>query len=221
MRILIIEDNKALARSIKSALSDDFTVDLAYTGEDGLRRIGTVNYDLIWLDLILPDQSGLEVCRQLRSEGVTAPILVITATPDPGQVVTLLDAGADDYLAKPFEMEEVKARIRALLRRDPRTVKANRLAAKNVVLDSFSRSVRCHNQPVRLRRKEFELLEYLLRHKGRVVTRTMLLQDLWDDESPVTNVVDVHISYLRREIEKPFGASLIQTVPGVGYMIPS
>lgn len=221
MRILIIEDDKTLARSVKGALSGDFTVDLSHTGEDGLHRAGAVTYDLIWLDLILPDRSGLEVCRQLRSEGVTAPILVITATLEAGQVVKLLDAGADDYLAKPFDMDEVRARIRALLRRDPHTVKANRLAAQSVVLDSFSRSVRCHNQPVQLRRKEFELLEYLLRHKGRVVTRTMLLEDLWDDESPVTNVVDVHISYLRREIEKPFGASLIRTVPGVGYMIPS
>lgn len=220
MRILIIEDEAVIADTIKEELATNYSVDTVATGKEGIYS-GTVNdYDLIILDLALPDMSGREVCRSIRHHEVTTPILVLTANDEIIDKVTVLDSGADDYLTKPFNFDELSARIRALLRRNPQGLTSNILVLGDLIVDTVKRQVKRGGRTIRLRRKEFDLLEYLARNSGRVLTRGMILEHVWDSNvDSFTNAIDVHIKYLRDHIDKPFNKKLIKTVHGLGYKL--
>ena len=221
MRILLIEDNSDVARSLRRSLTPDHDVRLSGLGQEALALLQSDEFDVIILDLDLPDISGLEVCRRLRRSGINTAVLILTGNMEPDQKVTLLDAGADDYLTKPFHLAELTARLRALERRSSQGVAAHKvLAVDDLVLDVTSRQVTRHNQEIPLRRKEFELLEYLMRNRGQAVARSRILDHVWGQDSDMwTNAIDVHIKYLRDKIDRPFGKKLIKTVHGVGYKI--
>ncbi|MBU6389415.1 response regulator transcription factor [Patescibacteria group bacterium] len=220
MRLLIIEDDKDLAKSLKQTLSSAYLVDLAFTGKSGSYQSLVNKYDLIILDLVLPDQDGLEVCRQIRERGGKTPILVLTGQCELSNKVDTLDSGADDYLTKPFHLSELQARIRALLRRSPATLAPSVLKVKDLVINTVSREAQRGAQVLRLRRKEFDLLEYLMKNRGRVVTREMIMEHVWDSHSElVTNSIDVHIKHLRDQVDRSFPQRLIQTIHGIGYKI--
>jgi DNA-binding response OmpR family regulator len=220
MRILVVEDNQQLAELIKRGLSEaGYAVDMAFSGEEGEEYIESVPYDLIILDIILPGKDGIAVCRGLRQKRVKIPILMLTARNSLGDKVEGLDSGADDYLVKPFEFEELYARIRALLRREENLL-PRKLEAGALVLDMTTRQVWRGNVPVELTAKEYSILEYLMRHPNMVITRTMLEQHIWNLElDSASNLIDVYISRLRRKIEEGEEAGLIQTVKGVGYRL--
>ena len=217
MRILIIEDDRSIAESLKQALRPIYDVDVSTTGRGGISRAGRSTYEAVLLDLNLPDMSGEKVCAALRGEAVDCPILVLTGRDSVADKVALLGIGADDYIVKPFHLDEVKARLsRAVARAAPEP----KLAAGELELDRASRTVLHRGRAVQLRRKEFELLECLLQHKGRVVTREIATDYISDGiEQPWTNVIDVYIKRLRDKIDRPFGTRLIRTVHGVGYKI--
>ena len=218
MRILIVDDDIDLANAVQAALRKVYSVDVAFTATDGLYRTQINAYDAVILDVNLPDMSGQNVCATLRSQGIVVPILMLTGVSDTIDKVAALDAGADDYLTKPFDLEELQARIRALLRRPPQ-VTSNILALEDLLLDTTHRTVNRGGEQVTLRKKEFELLEYLVRNKNRAVTRAMILEHVWDESAdPYSNTVDVHIKYIRDHIDKKFPTKLIHTVSGVGYM---
>lgn len=220
MKILLIEDNKQMAATIKEVLKDHYTVDVAYTGGDGEFQTQVNDYDLIILDLILPDIDGVTVCKKIRESEIKTPILILTGKPQIEDKVKALDSGADDYLVKPFNLGELLARVRALLRRGPDTLTSNKLSVGGLTLDVAANTVKCKGKKIHLRHKCFRLLEYLMRNKGMVVTRSMILEHVWESSiDPVTNTVDVHIKSLRDEIDRPFGVSLIKTVHGLGYKI--
>ena len=217
MKVLIIEDNKILAATIKNRLQKQYVVDVAYTGDEGEYLIYANEYDIILLDLNLPDIDGTELCKKVRSNGVTVPILAITGRVTTADKVQTLDIGVDDYLTKPFEFAELLARIRSLLRRKINSDYASpRLIVGNLFLDTVSREVVLNNKNIGLCQKEFQLLEYLMRNQGRALTRDQILEHVWDtDTDPITNTIDVHINSLRGKI----GDSFIKTVHGIGYMI--
>lgn len=220
MRVLLVEDEKETAHTIRDGLKDSYMVDLAFTGEDGEYQTQINEYDAIILDWVLPDISGLAVCKEIREDGIKTPILMLTGKGAVKNKVEALDAGADDYLTKPFSFEELLARLRALLRRDSETVSSNILTAANLTLDISKRKVERGRREISLRRKEFDLLEYLLRNRGRVLTRSMILEHVWGAYTdPLTNTVDVHIKYLRDHIDRSFAKNLIKTVHGLGYKI--
>lgn len=220
MRALIIEDNRNIRLSLKRGLRDLYVIEFAGHGKEGVQLAEQNNHDVIVLDLGLPDISGLEVCNSIRAAGITTPILILSADIDSKQKVTLLNAGADDYLTKPFSLEELKARMRALLRRGSAELKSNCLRVADLRLDCDTRTVTRAAQPIALRRKEFDLLEYLMRNNGYVVSRSMVMDHVWGAETDTwTNAIDVHIKYLRDKIDKPFDLPLIKTVHGVGYKI--
>ena len=220
MRILLIEDNRRLSESLRLNLQDDgYAVDVAYDGLDGEEMARTPVYDIIILDLMLPGKDGLEVCRALRNHRVNTPVLMLTARDALSDRVTGLDSGADDYLVKPFELDELRARIRALLRRDSGN-KAGLLQIGDLSLDPAAHTAKRAGQPLEFTSKEFALLEYLMRHAGRVVTREMAEQHLWSYGQVVaSNVVDVYIRRLRRQIDDPHPVKLLETIRGVGYRI--
>jgi two-component system OmpR family response regulator len=217
MKVLIIEDNKRLAATIRDKLRKEYVVDVAYTGDKGEYLIYANEYDIILLDLNLPDMDGAEVCKKVRSNGCKVPILVLTGRSDLTDKVRALDIGADDYLTKPFEFAELFARMRSLLRRNENSdFTSSRLVVDGLSLDIISREVAMQGKSINLRQKEFQLLEYLMRNQGRVVTRNQIIEHVWDtDTDPITNTVDVHINSLRRKIINPF----IKTVHGIGYMV--
>jgi DNA-binding response OmpR family regulator len=217
MKVLIIEDNKRLAATIRDKLRKEYVVDVAYTGDKGEYLICVNDYDIILLDLNLPDMDGAEVCKKVRSNGCKVPILVLTGRSDLTDKVQALDIGADDYLTKPFEFAELFARMRSLLRRNENSdFTPSRLIVDGLSLDIASREVVMRGKNINLRQKEFQLLEYLMRNQGRVVTRSQILEHVWDtDTDPITNTVDVHINSLRRKIDNSF----MKTVHGIGYMI--
>ncbi|MBX6342127.1 MAG: response regulator transcription factor [Thermomicrobiaceae bacterium] len=222
MHILVVEDEQRLARLLQRVLQDErHTVDLAYDGATGLEMALSGDYDLAILDLMLPDLDGLEICRQLRAARVTTPILMLTARGAVEDRVTGLNAGADDYLVKPFAMEELLARVNALLRRargvdGPPTV----LQVADLTLDLLRHEVRRGGQVIDLTPKEFALLEYLMRNPGRALTRSQIIDRVWRyDLDSLSNVVDIYIHYLRDKIDRGFGRPLIKTVRGVGYKI--
>ena len=217
MKVLIIEDNKILAATIKNRLQKQYVVGVAYTGDEGEYLIYANEYDIILLDLNLPDIDGTELCKKVRSNGVTVPILAITGRVTTADKVQTLDIGVDDYLTKPFEFAELLARIRSLLRRKINSDYASpRLIVGNLFLDTVSREVVLNNKNIGLCQKEFQLLEYLMRNQGRALTRDQILEHVWDtDTDPITNTIDVHINSLRGKI----GDSFIKTVHGIGYMI--
>lgn len=220
MRILIIEDEPTLAASLQDQLSEVYKVDIAHTGRRGQHRAEVNTYDLILLDLDLPDTHGKDICFALRKKGIKVPILILTGESDVESKATCLDAGADDYITKPFHSKELFARIRALLRRNPDTTLSNVLTVSDLALDPTTRAVERGGKAISLRRKEFDILEYLMRNPGRVLTRDMILEYVWGDTSePFTNSISVHIKHLRDKVDHNFEPKLIHTIHSLGYKI--
>ncbi len=220
MRILVVEDEVRLARLLQRSLSEEgHAVDLAHSGEEALDWVATATFDAIILDIMLPGINGLAVCRQLRRARVQTPILLLTARDAIADRVAGLDAGADDYLVKPFAFAELSARLRALARRPPATHDPV-LRIGPLTLDPATRRVWRDNKEIALPNKAFRILEYLMRHPNQVVTRTMIAEHVWDYDFPnVTNVIDVHIRQLRQKLGDPYPGEIIQTVRGVGYRL--
>ncbi len=220
--VLVIEDSPRMAQVLQRCLSEEgYAVDLAATGRDGIGRATDRLWEAIVLDVGLPDLDGFEVCRQIRASGQWAPILMLTARDGVTERVSGLDAGADDYMAKPFAIAELAARLRALIRRG-RVERPSILHAGDVTLDPASREVRRGDVLIDLTPKEFALLELLLRHHGEVVSRAALRDHAWDWAYDAgSNVVDVHIKALRAKIDHPFGTKSITTARGVGYRFES
>ena len=220
MRILVIEDEKKVAHFIKKGLEEEhYAVDTAYDGETGLYMIGTNEYDLIVLDLMIPKIDGLEVLRRIRSNKNNVPILVLTAKDTVEDIVKGLDAGCDDYLTKPFEFIEFLARIRALLRRE-KIDKEPVLKIANLTLSLVTHKVMRGGKEIELTSKEYALLEYFMRNPDKVLTRTMISEHVWDYHfDSMTNVIDVYVNYLRKKIDKGFEPKLIHTIRGVGYIL--
>lgn len=220
MKMLLIEDNERLAERIKQALGKYYVVDLVHTGEDGISQSLAVEYNIIVLDLGLPDLDGLQVCKKIRAAGIATPILILTATDDIQSRVRLLDSGADDYVTKPFNKAELGARISALIRRQSAPVFTDVMLVHDLQVDVNKRVVRRAGIPITLRRKEFDILEYLVANRGRPVTRAMIMNHAWADGTEGwNNTVDVHIKHLRDKVDKPFNKSLIKTAYGIGYMV--
>ena len=221
MKILIIEDDAKTAGYVANGLREaGYTIDLAGDGKEGLYLAADGVYDLLVVDRMLPGMDGLAVVRALRGSGVHTPVLFLTALSGIDERVSGLDAGGDDYLAKPFSFAELEARVRALLRRPAAAVQQTVLRVADLELDLVRRTVARGDQPIGLQPREFRLLEYLMRHAGEVVTRTMLLEQVWDFHfDPQTNVVETHISRLRTKVDKPFQRALIHTVRGAGYCL--
>lgn len=221
MKVLVIEDNRTIARQLKRILARDAVVDMACSAADALGLACAMPYDIILLDLGLPDMPGVQLCQEIRSSGVTVPIIVVTGYDDIDTKITLLSTGADDYMTKPFHGDELLARIAALLRRNPHHYQDTvQLQAQDVVIDVASRQVYRAGVRIQLRRKEYDILEYLIMNKGRAVSRQMILQHVWEtDAENQHNTIDVHIKTLRDKIERPFAAPLIKTAYGIGYMV--
>ncbi|QQT23862.1 response regulator transcription factor [Staphylococcus equorum] len=216
-KILIVEDEQNLARFIELELEhEDYTVDIEYDGRPGLEKALSNNYDLILLDLMLPNINGLEICRQIRQKQTT-PIIIITAKSDTYDKVTGLDYGADDYIVKPFDIEELLARIRAMLRRQPQK---NVIDIKGIIIDKDAFKVTVEGESLDLTKTEYDLLYLLAVNKNHVLQREQIITDVWGYDTEVeTNVVDVYIRYLRNKL-KPYGKDkYIETVRGVGYVV--
>ncbi|MDN5315510.1 MAG: hypothetical protein PWP10_4260 [Clostridiales bacterium] len=222
-RILIIEDEEKLARFVELELSyEGYEVEKAHDGRDGLLLATTRPFDLILLDILLPSLNGIEVLRRIRKISAV-PVILLTARDAVVDKVTGLDAGAEDYITKPFAIEELLARIRVALRKKANgssVVSSNELIAGDLSLDPEARLVKVHSVVIDLTKREFDLLEYLLRNKNIVISRDTLLQEIWGyDFAGGTNAVDVYIRYLRAKIEEPYEINLIHTVRGVGYVL--
>ncbi len=221
MRILVIEDDSKIASFIVNGLKQNgFGVDSARDGEQGLELACTVTYDCIVLDLMLPKLDGLSLLRQLRREKIHTPVLILSAKATVDDRVKGLQAGGDDYLTKPFAFSELLARVQALIRRATHVVEPTTLTATGMTLDLLSREVTREGRKIELQTREFALLELLMRHPGRVVTKTMILEHVWDYSfDPQTNVVDVLVHRLRAKVDKDFDVKLIHTIRGVGYVL--
>lgn len=221
MRILVIEDDRDAATWLMKGLRESgHVVDLAANGEDGLAMALESIHDMLVVDRMLPKMDGLTIIRTLRAKGITTPALILSALSDVDERVKGLRAGGDDYLAKPYAFSELLARIEGLRRRNSNEPPETKLKAGDLELDLLTRQVTRGGQVIPLQPREFKLLEYLMRNEGHIVTRTMLLENVWDYHfDPQTNVIDVHISRLRAKIEKGFATSILQTVRGAGYMI--
>jgi DNA-binding response OmpR family regulator len=221
MRILVVDDDPEICTLLRLALTQhSYSVDIAEDGEKASRFGRTNDYDAIILDNILPKKMGLQVCREIRAAGKTVPILVLSAMTEFASKVALLDAGADDYLSKPFSTDELLARIRALLRRS-RQLAGEILTFDDLTLDTKAHTLYRARKEIRLTPKEFMLLEYLLRNKGAALSRSMILEHVWNmDTDPFSNTIESHILSLRRKIDRSGETSIIRTVPGVGYKIP-
>jgi two-component system OmpR family response regulator len=220
MRVLLVEDDAKLAGAVGRGLrAEGHAVDVAGDGEAALLQAGVYEYDAIVLDVMLPRRDGLDVCRTLRERGCWAPVLMLTARDGVSDRIAGLDVGADDYLAKPFDFGELLARLRALRRRVPAERPA-RLELGDLVVDPASHAVTRDGRDVPLTAREFAVLEFLARHPGQVVSRTMLLEHVWDENfMGSTNVVDQYVGALRRKLEQPFGRPLLHTVRGVGFRL--
>jgi DNA-binding response OmpR family regulator len=220
MRVLVIEDEAKVASFIKRALEEEsYAVDLAADGQQGLDLALAGTYDLIVIDLMLPTLPGLEVLRRMRREKVSAPVLILTAQSQVDQKVKGLDAGADDYLTKPFVIDELLARVRALLRRGTADTPGV-LQIDDLILNPATREVTRNGQRIDLTLKEYGLLEYFMRHAGRVLTRPMISEHVWNqDFDTFTNVIDVYVNYLRNKIDRGRSRKLIHTIRGSGYML--
>jgi two-component system copper resistance phosphate regulon response regulator CusR len=220
MRILIVEDEQKLAEILSRSLrGEGFTVDVAGTADDGYHLATSDNYDLIILDLLLPDQPGTDLLRRLRQQHLKVPVLVLTARGELETKVETFEAGADDYLTKPFALPELMVRVRALLRRGP-AVREATLKLADLELDRLTRQVRRAGKRIELSPKEYALLEYLLLNPGRVLSRSMIIDRVWDQSfEGFTNIVDVYVRQLRRKIDEGFEPRLIRTVRGLGYSI--
>lgn len=222
MRILVVEDEHKIANSIKKGLEQEsYAVDIAYTGMDGFDLASSEDYDLIVLDILLPGMDGIEVCKKLRGQNIHTPILMLTAKGQLEDKVEGLNAGADDYMTKPFAFEELLARIRALVRR-PRASSGTILSIEDLTLDPVSFEVKREGKQIRLSGKEFALLEYLLRHPNQILNKSQIIGHVWNyDADVLPNTVEVYIGYLRNKIDKPFsqGPTLIHTIRGFGYRL--
>jgi len=221
MRVLIIEDDSETASFLKKSLKESGHVaDLAADGELGLEIGRSENFDVLIVDRMLPKLDGLTVISTLREEGIQTPVLILSALGDVDDRVTGLRAGGDDYLTKPYAYSELLARIEALARRSSPEETETRFSVGDLVLDRLSHKVQRGDQPIILQPREFRLLEYLMKNAGQVVTRTMLLENVWDYHfDPQTNVIDVHVSRLRSKIDKNYDVPLLHTVRGAGYVI--
>lgn len=220
MKVLVIEDNIRLTDRIKKVLEKAYIVAVSFNGEDGLNLALKEDYGVIILDLGLPDIPGLEVCKALRANDVDVPILILTAVDDVSSKVQLLSSGADDYLTKPFSGAELEARVAALARRQPRQMIADTLLVQDLEINTARREVRRSGIQISLRRKEFDILEYLVSNRGRAMSREMILDHAWQDGvSSWNNTVDVHIKHLRDKVDRPFRQPLIKTAYGIGYMV--
>jgi DNA-binding response OmpR family regulator len=222
MRILIVEDEDKLAKALRKGLeAEQFSVNVARTGEEGFFLASTETFDLVILDLMLPGRDGMEVLAALRQKNAGVPVLILTSKDAIEDRVRGLDAGADDYLVKPFAFSELVARIRALLRRGKPEL-GDRLRLGDLEMDTAGRVVLRAGKELTLTAREFDLLEYLLRQQGRVVSREMLARDVWQETArytPLDNVIDVHIAHLRKKLDDPCGKKLLHTVRGVGFVL--
>jgi two-component system, OmpR family, copper resistance phosphate regulon response regulator CusR len=218
MKILIVEDEKHFAQLLKKQLKSEYAIDLAYSAEEGEYHAKEYEYDVIILDIGLPDKDGISLCRDLREKGIKSSILMLTGEYAVAKKIEALDSGADDYLVKPFNMAELQARVRALLRRRSQNVRTNILKVGDLTVNIVDKTVKRGTKEIPLQRKEFQILEYFMRNPGKLITRSTLLEHIWDsDVDSVANIVDVHIKYLRDRIDKPFPKKLIKTVYGLGY----
>ena len=220
MRVLLIEDDVTISRLLKEGLEDEsYAVDVAHDGNEGYRTAVADEYDVIILDIMLPGMNGYEVCRALRNDGNKTPILMLTARDAERDIVEGLDTGADDYLAKPFSFDVLLARIRALLRR-PNEKLEEILQAGDLKLDPSLKKVTRASQEINLTAKEYGVLEYLMRNKGKVLSKEQIISHVWDfDADVLPNNVELFIMFLRRKIDKPFKSKLIHTVSGFGYKL--
>ena len=220
MRILLVEDDPDVARFIRKGLTEQsYAVDLAEDGKAALYLASVNTYDAVILDVMIPPPDGMEVCRRLRTEGSSLPILMLTARDSVEDKIAGLDAGADDYLPKPFEFGELMARLRALLRRGGATL-ATLVEIGDLKIDTRSHRVAFGSHDLTLTTKEYALLEYLARNAGRIVTREEIAEHVWNEDfDPFTNLIEVYINRLRRHLEKVCDARVIQTVRGAGYML--
>jgi DNA-binding response OmpR family regulator len=222
MRILVVEDEQKVADALREGLEDErYDVVVERTGEGAFFRVNTETFDVVLLDLTLPGRDGLEILRAIRRRRMETPVLVLTARDSLEDRVTGLDAGADDYLVKPFAFAELLARVRALVRRG-RVADAPRLVVGDLDMDLVTRKVLRAGRPVDLTVREFELLEFLMRYQGQVVSRETLARDVWKETArttPLDNVIDVHIARLRRKVDLDHAVKLIHTVRGVGFML--
>ena len=222
MRILVIEDERKVAEAVREGLEEEgHSVTLAHSGEDGFFMANSEQFDLVILDIMLPGRGGLEVLSAMRQKGFSIPVLLLTARETIADRVRGLDAGADDYLVKPFALPELSARVRALLRRG-KPERPISLQLENLHIDVMSRTVRRGRRLLELTTKEYELLEYLLRHRGQVVSREMLARDVWKEtvrHPSLDNVIDVHMMRIRRKVDEGFAIKLVHTVRGVGFLL--
>ena len=222
MRLLIIEDDHKIANAIKKGLDQEsFACDVSYDGRDGLASALVINYDLIILDRMLPETDGIKICQAIRKKGMNVPIIILTAKDKIEDRVDGLNAGADDYLVKPFAFQELLARVRALLRR-PTKLENNILTVSDLTLNTLTFEVTRGNSKISLSSKEFSLLEYLMRNPNRILTKDNIIAHVWDyDADILPNTVEVYVGYIRNKIDKPFKSkpALIQTVRGFGYKI--
>lgn len=221
MRILVIEDEHKIARALKRALEQEsYAVDVSYDGDDGYAMATTEPYDTMIIDQMLPgNYNGIDIIRDMRTKKIHTPVLILTALGSVNDKTAGLDSGADDYLVKPFAIEELLARVRALLRR-PSEQQPTVLSIGTLKLDTASYTVEHNHKRVQLTTREFGLLEYLLRNQGRILTKDTIISHVWDyDADILPNTVEVYIKYLRAKIDKPFGTNYIQTVRGFGYKL--
>ena len=220
MRVLVIEDEHKINRTVCQALREEaYAVDAAFDGEQGEEMALVNTYDLIVLDLMLPKKSGLALCKGLREQGSTTPILMLTARDSLEDRVQGLDSGADDYVVKPFFMDELLARVRALLRRDT-SVKTSKLQLADLLVDTSSHRVVRAGNTIEMTSKEYAMLEYFIRNPDQVLTRTMISEHVWDDEfDSLSNIIDVYIRRLRRKIDEGYQPRLLHTIRGSGYLL--
>jgi len=220
MHVLVVEDEPGVAGFLKKGLREaSYAVDLAYDGNEGSRRARSGSYDVIVLDLMLPGKDGFAVLRNLRARGIETPVICLTARDAVDDRIKGLDLGADDYLTKPFSFAELLARTRALLRRG-QAVSMNLITVADLMVDVVAHTVRRNDKRLDLSPTEYALLEYLSRNAGQVLSRTMILEHVWDmNQDPLTNVIDVHINRLRKKVDHGFAKPLIHTIRGVGYVL--
>jgi two-component system copper resistance phosphate regulon response regulator CusR len=221
MRLLLVEDELVAGRLLAKGLRDNaYAVDVVSDGETAIARAGVNDYDLIVLDLGLPDIDGLSVCQSLRKQGIHAPVLMLTARDAVRMRIAGLDSGADDYMTKPFDLDELLARLRALLRRGARTPLPERLAVGPLQLDTRAQTADCKDVRLPLTTREYAFLEYLARHAGEVVGRSAIAEHVWDDSyDPMSNVIEVYVQRLRRKLALGGGDALIKTRRGAGYVL--
>ena len=220
MRILLVEDEPGMAQVVAKGLREHaYAVDVAEDGNSALYQASINNYDLILLDVLLPERDGFEVCRELRARGTGTPILMLTARAAVDDRITGLDAGADDYLTKPYSFRELLARVRALLRREPQ-LHAGQFEVDNLVVDSVSHRVTRAARQIVLTAKEYALLEYLARHAGQLVSRAQIAEHVWDDSfEPFSNTIEVYVNRLRKKIDEEHRVKLLHTRRGEGYIL--